>query len=125
MSARSRRPPPAARRCVSTAALSPRLRNSSARPRESGGPGLHLRMLVVALDSRLRGNERKFLSRRAFSFRPPHVLVEPRQDFYKIAGPVAVIELVHQNFVPGVLAGARRARQAKHVSRVGDAGGGA
>ena len=42
---------------------------------------------------------------------------------HEIARPVAVVELMHQDFVPGVLAGAGRAGQAE-VSRIGDAGGG-
>ena len=53
------------------------------------------------------------------------MLVEPRQDFHEIARSVAIIELVRQDLVPGVLAGAGRARQAEHISRVGDAGGSA
>src|SRR5579872_465141 len=65
------------------------------------------------------------LSRRALGLRPAQVLVEPRHDLDEIAGPVAVVELVHENFVPGVLAGAGRTRQAENIGRIGDAGGGA
>ena len=43
------------------------------------------------------------------------MLVEPRHDLDEIAGPVAVIELVHQDLVPGVPAGAGRARQAENI----------
>src|SRR5580698_172151 len=53
------------------------------------------------------------------------MLVEPRHDLDEIAWPVTVIELMHQNLVPGVLAGAGRARQAEDIGRAGDAGGSA
>src|SRR3984893_10732486 len=66
-----------------------------------------------------------WLYRRAARLRPAQVLVEPRHDLDEIARPVAVIELVHQNLVPGVLAGAGRARQAEDIGRAGDAGRGA
>src|SRR4051794_29390576 len=56
---------------------------------------------------------------------PPQMLVEPRQDLDEIAGPVPIVELVHEDLVPAILAGARRARQAEDVGRLGDAGGGA
>src|SRR6202035_769450 len=52
------------------------------------------------------------------------MLVEPRHDLDEIARAVTIIELVHQNLVPGILAGAGRARQAEDISRAGDAGGG-
>src|SRR5580704_14039918 len=65
------------------------------------------------------------LHRRAARLRAAQVLVEPRHDLDEIARPVTVIELVHQNLVPGVLAGAGRTRQAEDIGRAGDAGGGA
>ena len=51
------------------------------------------------------------------------VLVEPRHQLDEIAGPIAVVELVHEDFVPGVAAGAGRAGQAEDEGRVGDARG--
>ena len=65
------------------------------------------------------------LSGRALGLGPAQVLVEPRHQLDEVAGPVAVIELVHQDFVPGVAAGAGRARQAEDEGRVRDARGGA
>ena len=53
------------------------------------------------------------LPRRALRLGPAQMLVEPRHDLDEIAGPVAVIELVHEDLVPGVAAGAGRARQAE------------
>src|SRR5438552_7801696 len=64
-------------------------------------------------------------SRRPLRLPPAQVLVEARHDLDEIAGAVAVVELVQQNFVPGVAAGAGRAGQAEDVGRAGDAGGGA
>src|ERR1700733_11113507 len=64
-------------------------------------------------------------NRRAFRLGPAQVLVEPRHDLDEIARAVPIIELMHQNFVPGVLAGARRTGQAKNIGRASDAGGGA
>ena len=51
------------------------------------------------------------------------VLVEARHDLDEIAGTVAVAELVHQDLVPGIAAGARRARQAEDVGAAGNSGG--
>ena len=51
------------------------------------------------------------------------MLVETRHDLDEVARPMAIIELVHQNFVPGILAGAGRARQAEDIGPVGDPGG--
>src|SRR5580704_17143732 len=65
------------------------------------------------------------LNRRALRLRPAQVLVEPRHDLDEVARPVAIIELVQQDLVPGVLAGAGRARQTEDVGRVGDARGSA
>src|ERR1700685_2095597 len=67
----------------------------------------------------------RWLNRSPARLWPAQMLAEPRHDLDEIARPVAVIELVHQNLVPGVLAGARRARQAKDVGRAGDARRGA
>src|SRR5215831_19860932 len=53
------------------------------------------------------------------------MLIEPRHDLDEIARPVTIIELVHQNVVPGIAAGARRTRQAEDVGRAGDTRGGA
>src|SRR6185312_4686985 len=51
------------------------------------------------------------------------MLVEARHDLDEIAGPVAVVELVHKDLIPAVTAGARRSRQAEDVSGAGNAGG--
>src|SRR6516162_1504377 len=66
-----------------------------------------------------------WLNRRALGLLAPQMLVEPRHDFHEVARAVPVIELVHQNLIPGVLAGAGRSGQTENVSRAGDAGGGA
>ena len=50
------------------------------------------------------------------------MLVQARHDLDEIAGPVAVVELVHQDIVPAVAAGAGGAWQAENVSCAGDAG---
>src|SRR5215471_11731019 len=63
------------------------------------------------------------LWRGALSFGSAQMLVEPRHDLDEIARAVAVIELVHEDLVPGVLAGAGRAGQAEDVGRIGDASG--
>src|SRR5437764_8073005 len=57
--------------------------------------------------------------------RPLQVFAQSRQDFDEVAGPMAKIELVHEDFVPGIAAGARRSRQAENKRGVGGAGGGA
>src|SRR5262245_66200914 len=53
------------------------------------------------------------------------MLVKARKDFDEIAGPITIIELMHEDFVPGILARTRRARQAEDIRRVGDTRGGA
>src|SRR6476620_9737820 len=53
------------------------------------------------------------------------MFVEPRHDLDEVARPRAVIELMREDAVPAVLAGAGRARQAEDIGRTGDAGGGA
>src|SRR5258708_17697014 len=68
---------------------------------------------------------RATLNRRTLRLGAAQMLIEPRHDLDEIAWPVTIIELVHQNVVPGVAAGARRARQAKDVGRAGDARNGA
>src|SRR5258707_14663475 len=61
------------------------------------------------------------LNRRTLRLGAAQMLIEPRHDLDEIARPVTIIELVHQNVVPGVAAGARRARQAEDAGRAGDA----
>src|SRR5215472_17486996 len=61
----------------------------------------------------------------AFRLVAAQMFVKSRHDLDEVAGPVAVVELVHQDFVPGIAAGAGGARQAKNVSAVGKPGGGA
>src|SRR3974390_2924749 len=53
---------------------------------------------------------------RALGLGPAQVLVEPGHDLDEVAGAIAIIELVPQDLVPGVAAGARRARKAEDVS---------
>src|SRR5262249_48790327 len=63
----------------------------------------------AAGDARLRddaGARLRVLRRRAFCLRTAQVLVKPRHDLDEIAGPVAVVELMHEDVVPGILAGA-------------------
>src|SRR6202042_842139 len=57
------------------------------------------------------------LDARPAGLRPPQMLVKPRHDLDEIARPETIIELMHQNLVPGVLAGAGRARQTENISR--------
>src|SRR5579871_903211 len=78
----------------------------------------------------LRGSELKSRSEKLhrlflLNFRPPQMFIEARQNFHEIAGPVAKIELVHENFVPGIAAGAGRAGKAKNKGRIGGARGSA
>src|SRR5262249_12627690 len=62
---------------------------------------------------------------RALGLGTAQVLVEPWHDLDEVARPVTVVELMHQDLVPGVLAGAGRTRQAEDIGRIGEAGGGA
>ena len=45
----------------------------------------------------------------------------PQQVFFLLEGAVAVVELVYQDLVPGVAAGAGRARQTEHIGAAGNA----
>src|SRR5258708_2581998 len=45
----------------------------------------------------------------------PQMLLEARHEFDEVAGPVAIVELVHEDAVPGVAAGARRAGQREEI----------
>src|SRR4029453_6006771 len=51
--------------------------------------------------------------------------VEPRHQLGEIAGPESDVELLAQDVIPAVLAGAGRARQGEDVGGVGAAGDGA
>src|SRR5579862_94105 len=51
------------------------------------------------------------------------MLVEARHQLDEIAGAEAVVELVPQNVLPGIAAGAGRAGQREEVGAAGDAGG--
>src|SRR5262245_55823241 len=53
------------------------------------------------------------------------VLFQAWHDFDQVAGPVAVVELVAKNALPGILAGARRARQTEDVGASGQSAAGA
>src|ERR1700734_1475632 len=48
------------------------------------------------------------------------MLIEPRHDLDEVTGSIAVIELMDQNLVPGVTAGAGRAWQAEDVGGARD-----
>ena len=50
------------------------------------------------------------------------MLGEARHQLDEVAGPDAVIELVHQDLVPGALAGGRRSGNREDVGAVGDDG---
>src|SRR5262249_2650746 len=56
---------------------------------------------------------------------PPQMFVEARHDLDEIARAVTVVELVFENAVPGVTAGAGRTGQAEDVGRADNTGGGA
>src|SRR6267378_4138088 len=64
-------------------------------------------------------------SRCALCFRPAQMLIQPRHDLHKIAGPRAVIELGGENTVPAIAAGPRRPRQAEDERRARDTRSGA
>src|SRR5262249_57582684 len=51
------------------------------------------------------------------------MMLEGRDDRDEIAGTVAIVELMQEDLVPGVAAGAGRARQAEDVGAAGNAGG--
>src|SRR5262249_5703264 len=84
-------------------------------------PGQPSRITRFALHA---GYILRALHRRAFRLGAAQVLVEPRHDLDEIARPITVVELVAQDLVPGVAAGAGRGRQTDDVSRAGDSGGG-
>src|SRR5262249_24294429 len=63
------------------------------------------------------------LDGRALGFGTAQMLVEAWHDLDEIAGTIAVVELVQQYLVPGVAAGAGRARQAEDVGPAGHARG--
>jgi hypothetical protein len=50
------------------------------------------------------------------------MLLQPGHQFDKVAGAKAVVELVHENALPGVAAGAGRARQGEEIGAAGDPG---
>src|SRR5260370_15162366 len=52
------------------------------------------------------------------------MLLQARHQLDKVARPETVVELVHEDALPGVAAGARRAGQCEEVGAAGDAGGG-
>src|SRR5688572_23518063 len=54
---------------------------------------------------------------------PPQMLIEAGHDLDEIAGPVTIIELILEDQIPAVAAGAGRPRQAEDVFPLGDAGG--
>src|SRR5436309_8035161 len=54
-----------------------------------------------------------------------HMLEQARHELDEVAGAEAAVELPAQNVVPGVLAGAGRARHGEEIGPLGDAAGGA
>src|SRR5260370_29878222 len=48
------------------------------------------------------------------------MLLEPRHELDQVAGAKTVVELVHENAVPGIAAGARRARQGEEIGAAGE-----
>ena len=48
------------------------------------------------------------------------MLLQPGHQLDKVAGAEAVVELVHEDALPGVAAGAGRARQGEEISAAGD-----
>src|SRR5580693_5971356 len=50
------------------------------------------------------------------------MLLQPGHQLDEVARPEAIVELVHEDALPGVAAGARRARQGEEVSAAGDPG---
>src|ERR1700733_11453406 len=55
----------------------------------------------------------------------PLFLLQPRHQLDEIARAEAVVELVDEDAVPGVAAGAGRARQREEIGAAGDPGSGA
>src|SRR6185312_2042563 len=49
------------------------------------------------------------------------VLLKPGHQLDEVARPETVVELVHEDALPGVAAGARRARQGEEIGAAGDA----
>jgi hypothetical protein len=52
---------------------------------------------------------------------PAVMLIQPGQNFHKVAGTVPVVELFEQDFIPRILARSRTARQGKQIGAVGNA----
>src|SRR5690349_14708921 len=52
------------------------------------------------------------------------VLLQPRHQLDEVAGAEAVVELVDQDVLPCVAAGARRSRQCEQIGAAGHSGGG-
>src|SRR5437660_1019929 len=89
-----------------------------------------------SLSARIGGTERRDITRpptraqarsrrRTPRLGAAQMLVEARHDLDEIARPVTIVELVLENPVPGVAAGAGRAGQTENVGRAGNARGGA
>src|SRR5260370_21467804 len=51
------------------------------------------------------------------------MLLEPGHELDQVAGAKTVVELVDENAVPGIAAGARRARQGEQIGAAGDTAG--
>src|SRR5271166_3570919 len=84
---------------------------------ESGGPGA-ASTVPAALGARFRGHDGK----RVFIPLPLQMRLQPRHQLDEVAGAEAVVELVHQDPLPGVAAGAGRARQGEEIGPAGNPG---
>src|SRR6266700_7088461 len=51
------------------------------------------------------------------------MLIQARHDLDEVARAIAIVELMHEDLVPGIAAGAGRARQAEDIGRAGDTRG--
>src|SRR5262245_22568582 len=59
---------------------------------------------------------------RAAALHPRHVLQEPRHELDEVAWAETVVELMHEDVIPGVATGAGRSRHGKQIRAAGDAG---
>src|SRR4051812_13848395 len=72
----------------------------------------------------LSNSRRWLLLRRRLRLVPFQVLVQPRHDLDEVARVLAVVELLRENAVPGVAAGAGGAWQTEDEGRADEPGGG-
>src|SRR5262249_57191432 len=79
----------------------------------SSNPGSDYQHLLSIPREQIKTHEDAALDGRALGFGAAQMLVEARHDLDEIAGTVAIVELVQEDLVPGVAAGAGRARPAE------------